>query len=238
MNQYRADLHIHSVLSPCASLDMSPSRIVEQAVAANLNIIGITDHNATLQCALVQQLAAQHQIYTLLGAEVTTREEIHCLVFLPDLPTLQLFQDFLQNKQNRVAYNPEKMGYQLVVDENELIMHEVDYWLHTALSVSINELQQFVHSLQGIFIPAHIDRPRFSLTSQLGFIPPDLVADAFEISQFAQPDKFPKYAHKTFIRNSDAHFPELIGSHITIFEMNALNFEEIKMALRHNSVKI
>ncbi|MDX9771348.1 MAG: PHP domain-containing protein, partial [Tenuifilaceae bacterium] len=48
MQTYRADLHIHTVLSPCGDLDMSPRNIVELAKARNLDIIAVTDHNSTL----------------------------------------------------------------------------------------------------------------------------------------------------------------------------------------------
>ena len=47
MNKYKADLHIHTVLSPCGDLEMSPKIIVEAAGKQGLDIIGITDHNST-----------------------------------------------------------------------------------------------------------------------------------------------------------------------------------------------
>ncbi|RKX77784.1 MAG: histidinol-phosphatase, partial [Spirochaetes bacterium] len=34
---FRGDFHIHSCLSPCASLDMSPAAIVKQAQESGLN---------------------------------------------------------------------------------------------------------------------------------------------------------------------------------------------------------
>ena len=42
---YRADFHIHSCLSPCASLEMSLSSIVQKAKTVGLNAIALTDHN-------------------------------------------------------------------------------------------------------------------------------------------------------------------------------------------------
>ena len=45
----RADLHIHTVLSPCGDLEMSPLSILEAARKQKLDIIGITDHNSTRQ---------------------------------------------------------------------------------------------------------------------------------------------------------------------------------------------
>ncbi|MCK7521398.1 MAG: PHP domain-containing protein [Ignavibacteriales bacterium] len=41
-----ADLHIHSTLSPCASLEMSPAAIVRRARELGLDVIAVTDHNS------------------------------------------------------------------------------------------------------------------------------------------------------------------------------------------------
>ncbi|HKJ42726.1 MAG TPA: PHP domain-containing protein, partial [Sunxiuqinia sp.] len=57
MKAYRADLHIHSILSPCADLDMSPDRIVQFAIERGLDMIAVTDHNSTRQCAMVKKHA-------------------------------------------------------------------------------------------------------------------------------------------------------------------------------------
>ena len=40
------DLHIHSTLSPCASLEMSPAAIVRRARELALDVIAVTDHNS------------------------------------------------------------------------------------------------------------------------------------------------------------------------------------------------
>ena len=40
------DLHIHSCLSPCANLEMSPSEIVARAVSAGMGGIALTDHQS------------------------------------------------------------------------------------------------------------------------------------------------------------------------------------------------
>ena len=42
------DLHIHSCLSPCANLEMSPGDIVARAVAAGMGGIALTDHNLSI----------------------------------------------------------------------------------------------------------------------------------------------------------------------------------------------
>lgn len=83
MKQYLADLHIHTCLSPCGSLEMSPSEIVRHSLAKGLDAIAITDHNTTLQCPEIQSLGERFGLRVFAGVEVTTREEAHCLVYFP-----------------------------------------------------------------------------------------------------------------------------------------------------------
>jgi len=47
MKSLKADLHIHTVLSPCATLEMLPPYIVERACETNIQLIAITDHNSS-----------------------------------------------------------------------------------------------------------------------------------------------------------------------------------------------
>ena len=75
---FRADLHIHTVLSPCGDLDMSPRNIIAMAKQKKLDIIGITDHNSTRQAIIIQEKAQKEGIFVLAGVEISTREEAHC----------------------------------------------------------------------------------------------------------------------------------------------------------------
>ncbi len=236
MQQYRADLHIHTLLSPCGDLEMSPANIVEAAVQKKIDILGITDHNSTKHALLIQKMAAEKGIFTLCGAEVTTREEVHCLAFFENVDTLAQFQQYLDEHIAKVKNNPKYFGHQVVVDEEEMIVEEVEHLLISALDQSLEQIQRKVHELDGLFIPAHIDRPKYSLTSQLGFVPPDIKADALEISRHTSKEevlkKFPYLEAFTFTSSSDAHFPADIGTKVCLFEIEALSFKEIKMALR------
>ncbi|MFO7978543.1 MAG: PHP domain-containing protein [Bacteroidales bacterium] len=237
MKTFRADLHVHTVLSPCGDLEMSPVNIVEAAVRRNIDILGIADHNSTLNAAVIHQLAAKKGIFTLCGAEVTTKEEAHCLAFFEDFEKLGEFQQYLEAHLPPIKNNPATFGYQVVVDEHDQIIRQVEHVLISAIGQTIDQVQQKVHSLNGLFIPAHIDRPRYSLTSQLGFVPPDIRADALEISRFTTVgqmiEKYPYLKGYSFITSSDAHFPHMIGERFTVFQMQQLSFEEIRMALHH-----
>ena len=235
MNRYRADLHVHTVLSPCGDLDMSPVNIVDTAAKRKIDILGITDHNSTRHGELIKKLAAKEGIFVLCGAEVTTKEEIHCLTFFENNDILKGFQEYLEMHMSDVMNKPDIFGYQVVVDEDERIIDEVDKLLISALDQGMEEVEKVVHHMGGIFIPAHIDRQSYSLLSQLGFVPPGLNADAFEISARTSRSKvleqFPYLKDYSFIGSSDAHHPSQIGNRTTLFEMKTRNFSEIKMAL-------
>ena len=236
MKLYRADLHIHTVLSPCGDLEMSPSNIVSEALHKGLDIIGITDHNTTLHNSLVKRLAEEKGIFVLQGAEITTREEVHCLVFFENTDTLEMFQDFLDRNLPDILNKPSLFGFQVQVDENDNIVYEEKRLLHSALSKSLKEIEIYVHNLDGLFIPAHIDRKKNSLYSQLGIMPENLNADALEISRATSPEEFikmhPEIAPYTILRSSDAHFQEDIAASTTHFRIERPCFSEIRQALK------
>lgn len=236
MKCFRSDLHIHTVLSPCGDLEMSPGNIVAEAVLKGLDIIGVTDHNSTRHCELVSRLAADKGITVLQGAEVTTKEEVHCLAFFEKTDALKTFQEFLDSSLPFVKNDPDIFGHQVQVDENEIIIYEEEKLLINALSKSLEETEAFVHKLDGLFIPAHVNRMKNSIYSQLGFLPPDLKADALEFSKSVKQEEFrslhPETGRYEVIKSSDAHNLQDIGSAVTVFCLNEPTFSEIRLALR------
>ncbi len=239
MKQYRADLHIHTLLSPCADLEMTPANIVAKAKDSGLRIIGITDHNSTRNALLVKKLAEKEGIFVLTGAEITTKEEVHCLAFFEYEDQLKQIQQFIDNQITIIGNPGGHFGYQPVVDENDNIIELIENYLPAALKTGIMEIQQMVEKLDGIFIPAHVDRPFNGLFSQLGFIPPRLRFDAMGISRFSSEKDVRKHHvlqnEITLIRNSDAHYLQQIGEIYTLFTIEEICFSEIRMALNQKN---
>lgn len=235
--EIHADLHIHTVLSPCGDLDMSPVNIVSTALEKGLQLIGITDHNSTRQAPLIRDYGREQGLFVLTGAEVTTEEEAHCLAFFPNDRMLAEFQAYLDVHLPFIPNNPEKFGYQVVADTQDQILYEEKKLLISALDRNIEQVEKKVHELQGIFIPAHIDKARFSILSQLGFIPTDLTYDALEISSHTTYRAFlkehPELKTAPFIQSSDAHYRQDIGKVFTSLLLKELSFESIGEAIRN-----
>lgn len=236
MKSFKSDLHIHSLLSPCGELEMSPAMIIEKAKAEKLDIIGITDHNSTRQAFTIQKMAEKEGIYVLMGAEVTSKEEVHCLCYFPDEMALNDFQDYLDMKLPNIKNDPVAFGDQVAVNENEEIVFEESRLLISAIDDSMENIAKKTASLNGLFVPAHIDKASFSLISQLGFIPLDLEADAVEISKHTTKEKIlssaPYISSFSFLRSSDAHQLDILGTEYSVLHMKEVSFEEIKKAFR------
>jgi len=236
MKVFRADIHTHTVLSPCGDLEMSPVNIVRAAKERGIDILGITDHNSTLHAVLIKQLAEKEGIMVMMGAEVTTKEEVHCLCFFEKEEQLAEFQNYLNKHLPDIPNDTQKFGYQVVVNEEEEIVDEVDCLLISGLNQGIDEIEKKVHSLNGLFIPAHINKSINSVISQLGFLPADLKVDALEISmhttkkEFIRKNKYLKAYN--FIQSSDAHYIGNIGNACTNFVMEELSFTEVRKALK------
>ncbi|PLX22087.1 MAG: histidinol-phosphatase [Salinivirgaceae bacterium] len=236
MQRFRADLHTHTVLSPCGSLEMSPIKIIERAKAKGIQLLGITDHNSTLMCRVMDEVAVEQNIKVLTGAEVTTSEEVHCLAFFDNWDALDKFQKYLEENLPDIKNDPARFGHQVTVNRNEEITGEVEKWLITGITQSIEDVEREVHALNGLFIPAHIDRMVNGLIAQLGFIPPDLHVDAMELSKHITLEDFkkehPEIEKYTVIQDSDAHYPDNIGDSGFWLHAEELTFEELRLALK------
>lgn len=235
LHPYKADLHIHTVLSPCGDLEMSPINIVNRALERGLDMIAVTDHNTTRQVKVTQKIGRDKGLFVLGGVEVTSQEEAHCLAYFPDDEKLDRFQLFLDEHLPKIPNDEDRFGYQLIVDENEEIVGEEEYHLLNAIDVDIDGIYEEVHRIGGLFIPAHVNKGTTSLMSQLGFVPPDLKADGIEINRFTTKEEFlKKFAYLkrfSFITDSDAHFVDNIADVYNVIYMKHRTYDEFRLAL-------
>lgn len=236
MRIYRADLHIHSVLSPCGDLEMSPVHIIEAAARKGLDIIAITDHNHTGHNRLTREIGREQNIFVVYGVEVTTSEEVHCLSFFDTDEQLLAFQKYIDMHLPSMENDTGLFGHQVIVDRNEQIVEEIENSLYPGLRQQITEIAAEVHQLGGLFVPAHVDRRMNGIYNQLGFFPGDLDADAVEIfrntSRADALQTYPELLKYQLLKSSDAHFIEDIGRCTSLLEMETCSFQELGKALK------
>jgi len=206
------DLHNHSCLSPCGSLDLSPRRMLEIASAKRLKVMALTDHNSSLNCPAFAKLCPLFGIIPIFGMEATTSEEIHVLCLFASLEASLAFNEFAYSILTPFLNNPEKTGDQVYVDEEDNIEGEVEYYLVNPLDMSIDAIGEKVIEYNGLVIPAHVDRPAFSMASQLGVLVegPWTALECVRIPPAfnGQPLDTLGYPLTT---SSDAHYPEHIA---------------------------
>jgi hypothetical protein len=250
-----ADVHIHSCLSPCGDLTMSPRTIADRALARDLNLVALTDHNTARNVPAFAQACRERGLAALYGCEVTSSEEVHVLALYADADTAVAFGDEVYATLPPFQHDPERYGDQVIVDAEETIVDTLGSYLIGASSLSLSELGRMIHARGGLFIPAHIDRTAFSIWSQLGFLPPDDY-DAVEMVRPPQgtvsrtpsgsgraadsgaateprigPGPYP------VIVSSDAHHPHDIGRRSIEFEADAPGMSGLRAALRQRRVR-
>lgn len=206
------DFHIHTALSPCGDNSMTPNNIVNMALVNELDAIAITDHNSCENVEPIMQVANETGLIVIPGMEIETREEIHVVCLFADLESANKMQAFVYNKLPSI-HNKEKIfGEQLLMNSEDDVIGQVDRLLVQATELSLNELFKLVQMLKGVFIPAHIDRPSYSIISNLGMIPSNLNIPTLEISRHAQFDSFKKnYPNHSILQSSDSHELGYIG---------------------------
>ncbi|MBI4946901.1 MAG: PHP domain-containing protein [Bacteroidetes bacterium] len=231
MNEYKADLHIHTCLSPCADLEMSPGNIVKEAKKKGLDIIGICDHNSAENFPAVEKSANTEGIKVIGGIEITTKEEVHVLGLFGNEKDLFQMQEAVYLNLHGIN-DEERYGLQVVVNENDEVLGFNNKLLIGATEMSVEEVVDLIHKFNGIAIAAHVDREGFSIIANLGFIPEGLKLDALEIIEPSMRDKINTGNDFVYITSSDAHFINDIGKRYSCFQMKESTFEEIRKCLR------
>lgn len=205
----RLDLHVHTVLSPCAEVEMIPPLIVRRAREVGLDVIAIADHNAAENVEAVQRAARGSGLTVLPGMEVQTREEVHILCLFDTLEQLERWQEVIYTSLPPAKNRPEFFGPQFIVDETGDFVRMNERLLAAPVALSTEAVVALVTELGGLAIGAHVDRPSYSLLGNLGFVPEGLALAGLEISARGSVarlySRYPGIERWPLIRSSDAH---------------------------------
>lgn len=235
LKKFRADLHIHTILSPCTELtEMSPHAIIEKARHTALEVIAICDHNSCENIAPAQKNSLSRKLIVLAGIEIASKEEVHTLGLFDEEEEALKVQEVVY--RNLPGENDEKsFGHQVVVNEKDEVVRLNKKLLIGATTLSLEEVVDLIHSFNGLAIASHVDREAYSIIGQLGFIPQGLALDALELSPKMSigeaRERFPQLGDYPLITSSDAHTLSDIGKSSTTFLLEEVSVSEMKMAL-------
>ncbi len=206
---FAADLHLHTVLSACAESEMLPDLILERAAALGLDIIAVTDHNSSENAAALIQAAADTEIIVWPGMELQSREEAHLLCLFDTLAQALRWQEVVYASLPPLKNKPAIFGQQVILAPDGEPIGYNERLLATSASLSVDEVVAGVRELGGLCVPAHVDRPMYSIIANLGVVPPELDIPGVEISHLLGPKearaRFPQLARYGLIADSDAH---------------------------------
>lgn len=237
--KYYYDLHMHSCLSPCGDMDMTPNNIVGMSKLLGLNIIALTDHNCVLNCEAVMKLAKENDILAIAGMELTTMEEIHVVCLFPTFEKAMLFNDYVKEHQMQIKNRADIYGRQVIMNENDEEIGEVENLLILATDISVMNVKAIIESFGGVCYPAHINRDSMSILSVLGEIPPECGFKTVEVSSSGDINQLkgmhPILNDMLIVRDSDAHYLENMKDAQNYFELDKLSTENVLSILKNEN---
>lgn len=238
---FHADLHIHTALSPCADDAMTPLAIAQTAVEAGLDMIAVCDHNTVGNVTAVMEAARRvveisgRGLAVLAGMELTTAEEIHVLGLFGDMVKAEAAAAEAQATLPVCAVASRRFGDQRVMDADGNTLRLDERVLSVGTTFALEAAVDLIRRHGGIAVASHVDRPSYSVTSQLGFFPEEVRFDAVELS----PVGLESGRHREFARlgcpvlaSSDSHFLWDIGACRTEVAAEAVTFDELRRALQ------
>lgn len=243
MTPLLADLHIHTALSPCAADEMTPPAIVRAAHERGLALVAICDHNAAGNAAACMAAAQREGGPTVIpGIEITTAEEVHLVALFPSAEQAEsaAAEAAADLPPADDAYYA-RFGPQRLLDAGGQLRGMERRMLALATSLELSAAVGLVHRHGGLAIAAHVNRPSFSVLSQLGVFPAEAGFDAVEVFTPCEPgavrpprerklDEYVRFG-LPLIASSDAHFLGDIGRARTLCEMETASFAELRGAL-------
>lgn len=228
------DLHIHSALSPCADILLTPNNIFNMAQLKKLSIISITDHNSLKQWPILNQIATSYEMLAIPGVEVTMQNGLHVLCYFALLEEAMAFDRILEDYVPRKPYDVAKHGEQIITDIEDLTVSVYPFLLSEPLSLDVAELAKILNPFNHLCVIAHVDRYPDLAMSALS----STEFDAVECSLLASPEIRKRFAstRKTILTNSDAHeLTDISEAKSTnVADLERLTFDDFRRWLKHD----
>jgi predicted metal-dependent phosphoesterase TrpH len=238
----RADLHIHTYQDTDASPSPELKAYIDAAVAADVRVLAITDHNTTRFTRTAMTAAEGFRLIVLPGIEISTHDGHLLAIFAPEAITeLDAFA------------NPSNLKLRTVSETEQRSVR------------SMLELVDEIHQRGGLAIPAHVDaqdgihsllkpaelaellasralaglefRDRQALSTWFTDTDSDPHRHAAWKARQADPELRQRGLAR--LQSSDAHTPETVGQDrarrtLTRLRLDDLNFTAVRNAIAFN----
>lgn len=234
MNKVYYDIHIHSTLSACGDDLQTPNNILNMAMLKGLNMISINDHNSLKHLPTFEKIISSYDFLFLYGCEVTVKEGFHVLTYFETLNKALQFDEFLDLNNKKIPHDEKRLGRQVICNEFDEELETVKYTLNHPLEADLNDIIKKVRDLDGIVIPAHINRGGSGILSvyqDLSMFDIDGIEIYGKENTKELQDKYSLSKYKV-IYDSDAHSLEIINERINYLELEELSFKGFKKYLR------
>ena len=210
--RYFYDLHLHSCLSPCGDMDMTPNNITGMASLLGLQIIALTDHNTCRNCSATIEAGKRNGVVVVPGMELTTSEDIHAVCLFPTLEKAMDWDEYVDAHRIKIKNRADIYGRQVLMNAEDEEIGEIEHLLLPGTEISIMNAYRKVQEFGGICYPAHIDRDSLSILSVLGEIDPYCGFATAELADFAKLEQLrlihPILDDLHIVSSSDAHYLE------------------------------
>ncbi len=243
MEEYFVDLHIHigrtntgKPVKITGAKSLTIENILKEATQIKgMDMVGVIDCHVPEVLDELQAMVTNGEVIELeeggirfqnvtlvLGSEIEIYDDnckgpIHVLAYLPTISSMKEFSAWMSKRMKNITLSSQRM-----------------------YETGIN-LQEKIHMLKGIFIPAHIFTPYKSLygrgvKSSLHEVFDPTLIDAVELglsSDTNMADQILELHDYSFVTNSDAHSLPKIAREYQKIKMENPSFEELRKAL-HN----
>lgn len=202
--KYSYDLHIHSVLSPCADELMTPNNILNMSMLQKLDFISITDHNSTKQLKVIRELEESYDFVIIPGVEVSVLEKFDVLCYFRTFEDAYKIDSFLEANLGTNWNNFEESD-QVITDIYDTQLETFSKPL-TSTTISYHDLVKEVRKYNGAIVLAHIDRG--SVSALNSFDLKEIEFDAIEVQPYRREEylsKHPELSKYHVFHNSDSH---------------------------------
>lgn len=215
---------------------MGPRDIVRAVRAQGLDGVGVCDHNSARNAPAIAAACRDAGLRCWPGIEVTTVEEAHILWLHDSAEAAERTGEWIYAHLPDIPNVPATFGDQVVVDAGEVVQELLPRLLSNATTLSLAEVAHQVALWGGLLVAAHIDRPMYSVVSQLGMLPDDVPFDALEYSARSVVAGAVPDSSRPCVVSSDAHRLEEIGCCWTEVQGTPETIAELRAALLRGTV--